>query len=303
MDVAQYAGVSASTVSHVLNRTAKISQETSERVKQAIITLGYEPRALTELNCGRRTVGVFIPDISNEFYAYAVQEIFSEAWRHDYAVMVCSTQHHHMAEISYIRSLIQGGINGLVFFGGATENEQQILHASKRVPVVLCDRWSPSLPVDSVGTDNIDIMRQVITKLSKCGYTKIGYISEDLIMSNIYDRYQGYRLGMEDNKLTIDKDWVLMAAELRLHKSESAYKIMLDILKKKPALPQVLLCSSDLIAMGIMAALKYNGYNIPRDIGIVGFDNISLAAFTNPPLTGLPPEARSTFKVRGSKIK
>ena len=86
-DVAKNAGVSVTTVSHVVNQTASISEETVLRVREAMASLGYVPRTSAALNCGQRLIAVFIPDISNEFYAQSVQAIFDEAWQHDYAVM------------------------------------------------------------------------------------------------------------------------------------------------------------------------------------------------------------------------
>lgn len=291
-DVARHAGVSVATVSHVINHSASISPETTERVRQSISELGYRIRGAAELNQGNRTIGVFIPDISNEFYSRVVQAIFDEAWKNDYAVMVCNMRHHHRAEVTYIRSLIQSGIRGLIFCGGAMDDEQHILSAAKRVPVVLCDRRLPGMPIDAVGTDNTGIMRNMVTRLARYGYSQIGYISEDLVMSNAYDRFLGYRLGMEENGLTVDKKWTLLLPELRLQKTESAYQMMLRLLDSKPKLPQVLLCSSDLIAIGVMAALRARGYQVPKDVGVVGFDNISQAAFTSPPLTTVAQDMR-----------
>lgn len=290
-DVAKEAGVSVTTVSHVINQTASITEETADRVRQAITRLGYVPRASADLNRGQRIIGVFTPEISNEFYARSIQAVFQAAWEQDYAVMVCSMQHRHQAETSYIRSLIQSGVKGLIFFGGASENERQIINASKRVPVVLGDRRMPNGPVDCVSTDNVDIMNRMVTRLARAGYTKIGYVSEDMIMSNCADRYQGYRQGMAANGLTADERWVYLLPELRLNKMENTYRYF----KNTPLgrhLPQVFLCSSDLIAVGLMAALKERGYHIPRDVGVVGFDDISIAAFADPPLTTISQDMR-----------
>jgi len=154
-DVAEAAGVSVATVSHVVNRTARISAETVQKVQTAMEQLGYQPQRSAELNHGNRTIGVFIPDISNEFYACVVQGIFEEAWKNNYAVMVCSIRHHHKAEASYTRSLIQNNIKGLIFCGGMTDDESYILNAMKYIPVVLCDRKLSAVSVDSVGTDNV----------------------------------------------------------------------------------------------------------------------------------------------------
>ena len=292
-DVARRAGVSITTVSHVINQTADISQETADRVRQAISDLGYvSRRSSAELNRGQRIIGVFAPEISNEFYARAIQAIVDEAWLHDYAVLVCSVQHKKRTEASYIRSLLQCGARGLIFFGGATDDEKQILDAARQVPVVLGDRRLPSIPIDSVGTDNTDIMRRMIAKLSHAGYSRIGYVSEDLIMSNACDRYLGYKLGMEDCGLAIDDQWVFLRSELRLDKVENARAFFTGALSRGLPLPQILLCTSDLIAIGVIAALRAAGYQVPRDVGVVGFDDIPIAACCDPPLTTIAQDMR-----------
>lgn len=298
-DVAREAGVSVTTVSHVINQTASLKEETCERVRQTAARLGYVPRTSADLNRGQRIVGVFVPEISNEFYARSIQAIFQAAWEENYAVMVCSMQHRHQAETSYIRSLIQSGVRGLIFFGGAMENERQIINAAKRVPVVLGDRRMPNESIDCVGTDNVDIMRRMIGRLARAGYSRIGYISEDLIMNNCADRYRGYRLGMAEHGLSVDERWVFLLPELRLNKAENTYRFFTALERSGP-LPQIFVCSSDLIAMGLMAAMKARGLRIPKDVGVVGFDDISIAAFADPPLTTIAQDmqqlGRSCFQ-------
>lgn len=292
-DVAREADVSVTTVSHVINQTANISVETTERVQNAIQRMGYMPRVTAELNKGQRLIGVLVPEITNEFYARAIQSIIDEAWIHNYAVVVCSVQHKKQNETSYIRCLLQSGVKGLIFFGGATDDEQQIIDAAKRVPVVVGDRRLPNYPIDMVSIDNTDIMRRVIARLARAGYHRIGYISEDLIMSNATDRYRGYRMGMEECGLSIDDQWVFLRAELRLDKVSNTQQFLRSILRKRSVqLPQILLCTSDLIAVGAMAALREAGYAIPKDVGIIGFDDIPLAACLEPPLTTVSQDTR-----------
>ena len=290
-DVAREAGVSITTVSHVINQTASITGETTDRVQQAIARLGYQPRPSADLNRGQRIIGVFTPEISNEFYARSVQAVFQAAWERDYAVMVCSMEHRHQAESSYIRSLLQSGVKGLIFFGGSMENDQQIIRAAKRVPVVLGDRRMPNVPIDSVGTDNQDAMRRLVGRLARAGYSRIGYVSEDLIMSNCTDRYQGFLQGMAENGLQVEERWMFLRPELRLNKAEGAYRHFLPLERFRP-LPQIFVCTSDLIAMGLIAALKAGGLHVPRDVGVVGFDDISIAAFYDPPLTTIAQDMR-----------
>lgn len=290
-DVAREAGVSITTVSHVINQTASITGETTDRVQQAIARLGYQPRPSADLNRGQRIIGVFTPEISNEFYARSVQAVFQAAWERDYAVMVCSMEHSHQAESSYIRSLLQSGVKGLIFFGGSMENDQQIIRAAKRVPVVLGDRRMPNVPIDSVGTDNQDAMRRLVGRLARAGYSRIGYVSEDLIMSNCSDRYQGFLQGMAENGLPVEERWMFLRPELRLNKAEGTYRYFLPLERFRP-LPQIFVCTSDLIAMGLIAALKAGGLHVPRDVGVVGFDDISIAAFYDPPLTTIAQDMR-----------
>lgn len=284
-DVAAAADVSIATVSHVINHSARISPETTRLVEEKIRQLGYIRSDSADLNLGNRTIAVLLPDIANEFYATIVQGIFDEAWKANYAVMVANLQHHHSAQTAYLRSLQQNNIRGLILCGGTADDERNIARIKRRIPVVLCDRRLPGMQIDSVQTDNISVMRQLVRRLARYGYSRIGYISEDLIMSNSYDRYLGYKLGMEETKLSMDPNWLLLLPELRLSKAEKAYETFLRILDKQVPLPQVLLCSSDLIAIGVMAALRERGIKVPKDIGVIGFDNISHAPFTNPPLT------------------
>ena len=162
---------------------------------------------------------------------------------------------------------------------------------------MLCDRKIMGSQIDALGTNNVDIMKQMVTKLARYGYQKIGYISEDIVMSNAYDRYAGFRLGMEDNGLEIDAQWVILDPNLRLSKNENAYEIMRGILSKTQKIPQVLLCSSDLIAIGVIAALKEKGYNVPKEVGVVGFDDISLAKFSTPQLTTIAQDMKQLGKI------
>lgn len=295
-DVAKAANVSVATVSHAINNTAKLTPETVELVQKTIQDLGYRARPHTELRQGNRTIAVFVPDLANEFYSCITQAISKEAAKHNYAVIICNS-HHYKTEIGNLRALLNSGVQGMIFCGGGPDDETQIINAAKIVPVVLCDRKITGSQIDSIGTNNVDIMKQMVTKLARYGYQKIGYISEDTVMSSAYDRYIGFRLGMEDNGLEIDPRWVVLDSNLRLNKNKNAYEVMRSMLSKMRDVPQIFLCSSDLIAIGAIAALKEKGYNIPKDIGVVGFDDISLAEFSTPPLTTIAQDMKQLGKI------
>lgn len=283
-DIADQAGVSVTTVSHVVNGTATISQTVTDRVTAVIEQLGYRAKPVTQMRDGKRTIGIFAPDIANEFYAACIQVIFEEAWNHGYAVMVCDTRYHARAERSYIKSLVAGGVCGLIFLGGIG-GEDSILEAAKQIPVVLGDRSIPGQSLDCVVTDNAEIMRRMVGRLAGTGYRRLGFVGQDLEMFNVRDRFHGFEVGLEENGLELNPEWVHLSASLRLNKAGGAGALIRKELSAGRTVPQIYLCSSDLIAVGVMAALQEAGYRVPRDIGVVGFDDISIASCTQPPLT------------------
>lgn len=114
-------------------------------------------------------------------------------------------------------------------------------------------------------------------------------------MNNCADRYLGYKQGMAEHGLVIDDRWVFLLPELRLNKAENTYQFFTNLERGYP-MPQIFLCSSDLIALGLMAALKARGLRIPRDVGVVGFDDISMAAFSDPPLTTIAQDMHQLGK-------
>lgn len=307
-DVALKAGVSVTTVSHVLNRTAPISKETSDKVMDAVNQTRYSPpvRLAAALKGESRTIGIFAPDISNEFYARFVQAIYNTSWDNDYTALLCGTRHDKQVGSRYVKDLIRGGIAGLIIIGSSIE-ENHVLSAAEHVPVVLGDSSLLSSSISSVITDNGGAMRQLIKRLKNAGYQKIGYLSQDLHISNIQERYMGFKMGIEENDLPYLEKEMICSEFLRFEKITSAYQLFKTRLAKKDPLAEVYVCSSDLIAVGILAAFAEAGYNVPRDVGVVGFDNITLAAYTRPALTTVAQNieqlGKSCFNMLLRKIK
>jgi len=284
-DIARNAGVSVTTVSHVLNHTANISKETTQRVLAAAKELNYIKNKAAEHKAQKsKTIGILVPDISNEFYSCCIQAICDAAWAHNYKPIVCGMCHDERIATKYIKTFIKDGVSGLIFFGGFLE-EKYIINASKKVPVVLGDRYLLNHSIPSVITDNSSVMRRLVAKLAKAGYRKLGFITEDLEMSNIKDRYMGFKMGIEENGLPWLSEFIIHDKRLRLDKLTNSKELMNEYLADRRKLPEVFLTTSDMIAIGVMSSLREAGYDIPRDIGIVGFDDITIAAHAYPPLT------------------
>ena len=309
-DVAKHAGVSITTVSHVINSTASISKEVKQQVYDSINRLGYEPLKASNFRQGQRMIACFIPDLRNEFYAQSVQSIFDTAWKYNYGVTVCDIKHLYSAKSQYLQNFIHNGISGIIFFGGTMDVELQIKSISNKVPVVLGDMHIPSTltsHIDAVCTDNVSIMISTVKRLAKAGYRKIGYVSEDFLLANTIDRYEGFKLGLNSVGIPLDSKHVYISEKLRLNKVISGHDFMKEVLSKHDELPEVFMCTSDLIAIGIISALRENSYKVPSDIGIIGFDDISIASYSNPPLTTIAQDmaqiGRSCFMTLLERIE
>lgn len=284
-DVAKKAQVSISTVSHVLNNTASISSETKSKVMEAVHELNYTYfRPESSKNIKKRQIAVFAPDISNEFYTNCVRAINTAAWHKEYTVLICEMCNEENAQIKYLQNVINSGIDGIIFLGGFLK-EKYILEAAKHLPVILGDRKLLNHSLPTVQTDNVAVLRRLIAMLYGAGYRKIGLISEDLEMTNIIDRYMGYKMGLEENGLATDERYIFCEKNLRLDKLKNSYRFVKELLSSGTPIPEVFVTTSDLIAMGAMTAFKESGFTIPWDIGVTGFDDITVAAHTRPTLT------------------
>lgn len=287
-DIAKEAGVSISTVSHVLNGTAKISEETRQRVIGVVQKFNYVPNGYSLKGRGKNTkvIGVMVADIRNEFYARCVQSIMNVALQENYTTMICEMAFNYKKECMGVDALLDKGVDGIIFIGGSMDSNI-IQKANKAVPVILCDRKLMGSSLPSVTTDNVSAMRNLISLLKEWGYTKIGLLSESLEMDNLKDRCLGFKAGIEENGLRQYKEFMLIHPQLKLDKATAANCFLKEWLERNGTdhLPEVFVTTSDLIAAGAISALRECGIRVPQDIGITGFDDISLAANLDPPLT------------------
>jgi len=133
------------------------------------------------------------------------------------------------------------------------------------------------------------MVKEIIGHLVKKGYTKIGFVTETITetMTNLGDRCNGYKEGLKENNIKENKEYIFIEDKLRLNKMSNGRLLMEELLKskKRSELPEVFITSSDLVAIGMIGALKEKGYNIPEDFGIIGYDDLLISAYFDPPLT------------------
>ncbi|MDO4274752.1 MAG: LacI family DNA-binding transcriptional regulator [Eubacteriales bacterium] len=288
-DVANLAGVTIGTVSHVINHTASISQETTRRVLDAIAELHYVPNTMAR-NMRSKTnhrVGLMIPNLTNNFHARIASNFVDLADKYKYIVYIMGYQYSLEREKKDLRSLMEYNVGTVVIVNGCHEEEYIRKMLDRGIDVILADRHSDIEGVPCVEFENCRVYREIIHVLKEKGYSSIGFISEPLVLTNLKDRFGAYKQGLRENGYELNEDHIFISERLCLDNTKNGYLYMKELLQNRcrEELPQVFLATSDLLAIGILRAITEAGYRVPEDFGIVGCDNLQISGYMQPRLT------------------
>jgi LacI family transcriptional regulator len=281
-DVARRARVSTATVSHVINETRFVSDELEARVDRAMRELDYRPNVIARSLRRKKTqnIGMIIPDISYPFLAEVARGVEDIGFELDYSVILCDSNGDLEKEASCIECLQGKQVDGIVFVAaGKSANHVQSL-IEQGMPVILVDRDLTEIEVDIVIADNLESGYQATEYLIQSGHRRIGCITgpRKLCISN--KRVDGYRQALERYGLPL-RDELLVHGDFRCKGGCEAMKELLAL--DKP--PTAVFACNDLMAIGAICAASERRLRIPRDVAIIGCDDIALASFTNPSLT------------------
>ena len=284
-EVAKHAGVSTATVSRVMSgpRDA-VSPETRERVMRAVSLLEYTPNSaaknLRTLRSGKLLVTV--PDISNPFFSLILQGIEDAALREGYAVLLGDTQHDTSREERYARMLKKKEADGLIFLGHRLPKEAETLVAASTdrcAPIVNGCEFSPQLGVPSVHIDNAKAAHEAMGHLYDLGHRRIGVVTGPLVSPLSRDRLRGAMA--RATQAGAKQDCMVLNGDFSIESGINAA----DALLKKPDRPTAIFCFNDEMAMGVIETARRLGVAVPRDLSVVGFDDIRFARYMDPPLT------------------
>jgi LacI family transcriptional regulator len=283
-DVAKRAGVSQATVSLVLNNVSNsnIPEETRLRVLKAIDELAYRPNTLaSSLRLGKtQTLGLILPDSANPFFAEVSRSIESAAFEQNYNLILCNTEGDVERELLYVDVLCSRQVDGIIFVavGDQSDSLQRVL--CKNIPVVMIDRDLPGTQVDAVLTDNRLGGFQATQHLIDLGHRRIGYIAGPSSVTPSAGRGEGYLTALAERNISAEAS-LLSRGDFHPYSGWSAARTMLSL----PEPPTAIFAGNDLMAIGALRAITEAGLQVPENISLVGFDNIELASYTNPPLT------------------
>jgi len=282
-EVAKRAGVSPSTVSRVLSQPDVVSAKTRSRVLRAVDVLGYTPNS-TAKNLRTARTGkllVTVPDISNPFFSLILQGIEDAAQREEYAVLLGDTQHDDRREQRYALMLKSKEADGLIFLGHRLPEAAQALvrtTAPRCAPVVNGCEFNPHLGVPSVHIDNASAAADATSLLYDLGHRRIGIVTGPLVSPLSCDRLRGASTVARDRG---GDDFVVVGGDFTVESGAEAA----DRLLKSDNRPTAIFCFNDEMAMGVLDYARQIGLSVPRDLSVIGFDDIRFARYTYPPLT------------------
>lgn len=280
-DVARAAGVSVATVSRVLNNHARVRSETRTRVTAAALALDYTPNEVARSLITNRThaFGVLLPDLYGEFFSEVLRGVDLRARRDGFHLLVSSSHADGEDLVGALRSM-RGRIEGLIVMAPDVDTAALVQAAGVDIPLVLLDPGVRAVNCDSISIDNAAGARTAVEHLLGLGHRRIATITGPVQNADARQRLAGYRRALEEHGIAVDA-----AFETAGDFTEpSGYAAVARLLELRPR-PTAIFAANDYMAIGAMSALTQAGLRIPEDVAVVGFDDIAMARYLNPPLT------------------
>lgn len=303
-DVAALAGVSWRTVSNVINGHRYLRPETKAKVEDAIAELGYKPQtAARQLRTGRSNlITLAIPYIDHPYFASLAHAVVEAAKSYDYTVLIDETRGLPEKEEQVAEGYKNSHADGIIF-SPLTLPVDSILAARDETPLVLLGEHTLDPRIDHVTADNIESTREATEHLISLGHRRIaflGYLTEGTLGTGDL-RLEGYRRALAAAGIDEDPDLVVGAAPQsdstqmvsaeRDYSREEGYARAQQILLLRKTTPiDAVVCANDLLAIGLLRALREAGVKVPDDFAVTGWDNTPEGGFSAPRLTTVAPD-------------
>ncbi|AKB06754.1 substrate-binding domain-containing protein [Vibrio cholerae] len=282
-DIARLAGVSTSTVSHVINKSRFVSDEIAERVNNAAQQLNYAPSALARsLKMNRtKTIGMLVTTSTNPFFGEVVKGVERSCYHQGYNLILCNTEGDNQRMKASINTLLQKRVDGLLLMCSTLEGERlDVFDRYPDIPIVVMD-WGPILfASDKIQDNSLQGGYMAAKHLIECGHREIGCITGPLIRHQAQMRYEGYKRALAEAGIAINPDWIVESD----FECEGGYQAF-EKLYQRGKLPSALFVSNDMMAMGVIQAASQRGLRVPDDLSLIGYDDVHIAKFMTPALT------------------
>lgn len=285
-DVAERAGVSVGTVSHVLNGRAVVTPSTRAKVQEAIRELGFvRNESARQLRAGRSsTVGIVVLDVGNPFFTDVAAGADTLVQERGGSMIICTSGQSAEHETRLLRMLEEQRVMGVLLSPVVDGGEQLRTMVERGTHVILVDRGDGATGLCSVSVDDVLGGRLALRHLLALGHRSIGFVGGPLDLTQVAHRLKGAQSAVDHHdgdaaRLVIEETSTLSVAEGR----EAAARL----LTTGGRAPSAIFCANDLLAFGVLQEATRRGLAVPDDLAIVGYDDIDFAAAAAVPLTSV----------------
>jgi LacI family transcriptional regulator len=281
-EIAKRAKVSTATVSRTINRVPTVDPALAKRVMKVVEDMGYYPNtAARALVSGKsRIFGLIVSEITNPFFPEIVQAFEDIAVQNHYEILLTSTVHDPKRMELAVRRMIERRVDGVAILTFGMEDALIEDLRFRKVPLVFVDVGPQAAGVTNIRVNYQQGIREAVSHLANLGHKRIAFVAGPTNLKSAMARRAAFEAAMQENGLTVDSELIVTGD----HKVEGGIAALAQLaaLSKKPT---AILCSNDMTAVGVMREAYDRGITIPRELSVIGFDDIRLAEFTTPPLT------------------
>jgi LacI family transcriptional regulator len=281
-DVARVAGVSLSTVSHVLNGTRFVSPETEKIVRDAIAQTGYTPNTLARALARSTTnsVGIAISAVSNPYFSDIIRAVESECAGLGMTVFLSDTHDHPQKELEVVQALHQRRVDGIILAPCSSSEQSALTYLEdNKIPTVLVDRLA-SAKFDQIGVHNTKSVRDLVDHLVEHGHRRIGMVPGQPGFATTLERIEGFRTGLQQHRLAWEPS-LLTPGTIDV---EGAARSIVRMMRGATP-PTAVIGGNNLATIGVMRGFRRLGLKVPQDVALVGFDDFEWADSFEPHLT------------------
>lgn len=283
-DIADRAGVSKSTVSRVVSKRGYVKKDTKAKINRVIEELDYTPNYIAR---GMRTnksstIGLFVPDFSNPFYSELFKGIEEITRTAGYINLVCHTARDSEAEIYYIKELLKRQIDGIIFctYHKDPGNLEYFREIARMKPIVFMDPVFDGESFSYVVSDGFSGVKKAVTHLVGKKCERIAYIKGPNVHAVTKKRYQGYLEGIKEAGFEVNRRYIF-DGDYSHDSGREAVRHFLGLSDR----PDAIISATDVMAIGALKELNSNSIEVPKEMKVVGFDNIPLSEMMQPSLS------------------
>ena len=280
-DVAALAGISYTTVSHVVNKTRPVSEEVRIKVEDAIKTLDYVPSAVARSLKAKTTatIGLLVPNSLNPYFAELARGIEDYCERNGYCVILCNSDDNPDKQRSYLRVLLEKRIDGLIVASAGGDSGLAQGLAAVRTPMVIVDRGLEGVDADLVRIDHEYGAYLATRHLLELGHRDIATISGPATTSVAQMRLAGFCRALEEAGIEVPRDRMLESD----FTSTGGYSAAATLLERNP--PSAIFAANDMIGIGVLRAAAERHILVPTQLSVIGFDDIQMSRYVFPALS------------------